>query len=236
MYYLSAFHCNSGCTNAPQRNMYTACLVCVHEISQNMHERSTSLLPRAVIWTSWKGFAVSHIELIHQYKLLQTRHWNQINANKIDERSWLCIIWTKERISYRSFKWVCIGVNWQVPVKFTLQFAMKAKTGRRWQLYSFFNLGARWGWMVNATSRPLYSSVRKKEKKTRYPLYRRLGGPQGRSGRMRKTSPHQRSIPGPPSQLTCMFVSKLQTVTAYLLRKRPDTVGLPVKRRLSKRH
>jgi len=25
--------------------------------------------------------------------------------------------------------------------------------------------------------------------KTRYPLYKRLGGPQGRSGRMRKTSP-----------------------------------------------
>ena len=31
--------------------------------------------------------------------------------------------------------------------------------------------------------------------KTRYPLYRRLGGPQGRSGR-RKTSPHWDSIPG----------------------------------------
>jgi hypothetical protein len=27
------------------------------------------------------------------------------------------------------------------------------------------------------------------EKETRYPLYRRLGGPQGRSGRVRKTSP-----------------------------------------------
>ena len=26
--------------------------------------------------------------------------------------------------------------------------------------------------------------------KTRYPLYRRLGGPQGRSGRVRKISPH----------------------------------------------
>ena len=31
--------------------------------------------------------------------------------------------------------------------------------------------------------------------KTRYPLYRRLGGPQGRSGRMRKNSPHRDSIP-----------------------------------------
>ena len=34
--------------------------------------------------------------------------------------------------------------------------------------------------------------------KTRYPLYRRLGGPQGRSGG-RKISPHRDSIPGPSS-------------------------------------
>ena len=38
--------------------------------------------------------------------------------------------------------------------------------------------------MVNATTRPLYPPG-----KTRWPLYRRLGGPQGRSGRMRKISP-----------------------------------------------
>jgi len=40
------------------------------------------------------------------------------------------------------------------------------------------------GWVVNATLRPLY------------PLYRRLGGPQDRSGRVRKILPPQRdSIP-----------------------------------------
>jgi len=33
--------------------------------------------------------------------------------------------------------------------------------------------------------------------KTRYPLYKRLGGPQGRSGRVRKISPHWDLIPGP---------------------------------------
>ena len=33
--------------------------------------------------------------------------------------------------------------------------------------------------------------------KTRYPLYRRLVGPQGRSGQVRKISPHRHSIPGP---------------------------------------
>jgi len=40
------------------------------------------------------------------------------------------------------------------------------------------------GWVVNATSRPLYPG-----KQTRYPLYRRLGRPQGRSGQVGKISP-----------------------------------------------
>ena len=47
------------------------------------------------------------------------------------------------------------------------------------QLYAFFNLSARWGWVVNSTSRPLY-------------LRERPGthcGSQGWSGRVRKISP-----------------------------------------------
>ena len=35
--------------------------------------------------------------------------------------------------------------------------------------------------------------------KTRYPLYRRLGGPQGKYGLVRKISPHRDSITGPSS-------------------------------------
>jgi hypothetical protein len=54
--------------------------------------------------------------------------------------------------------------------------------------------------VVNCNPRPLYP---------RYPLYRRPGGPQGRSGRVRKISFPQKSIPEPsrpyraatPSQL-----------------------------------
>jgi hypothetical protein len=38
-----------------------------------------------------------------------------------------------------------------VKVEFTLEQAMKAQRGS-----SFFNLGVRWGWVVNATPRPLY--------------------------------------------------------------------------------
>ena len=40
------------------------------------------------------------------------------------------------------------------------------------------------GVVVNSTPRPLYP-----RKETRYPLYIRLGGPQGRSGGLRKISP-----------------------------------------------
>jgi len=43
------------------------------------------------------------------------------------------------------------------------------------------------GWVVNATPRRFTPG-----KETRYPLYRRLGGPQGRSGRVRKISPPTR--------------------------------------------
>ena len=44
----------------------------------------------------------------------------------------------------------------KVNVKFTLARTMKAQRGSGVQLYSFFNLGARWVWVVNATPRPLY--------------------------------------------------------------------------------
>ena len=43
----------------------------------------------------------------------------------------------------------------QIKVKFTLQQAMKAQRGVQVQLYSSFNLGARWGWMVNTMPQPL---------------------------------------------------------------------------------
>jgi hypothetical protein len=44
--------------------------------------------------------------------------------------------------------------------------------------------GPRRGWGVSVTPRPLFTP-----RKTRYPLYRSLGGPQGRSGQVGKISP-----------------------------------------------
>ena len=59
---------------------------------------------------------------------------------------------------------------------------MKAQMGSRGIDLSF-NLGARWRWVVDAT---LPSALPRGM--TRYPLYTRLGCPQGRTGRMNKTS------------------------------------------------
>ena len=51
-------------------------------------------------------------------------------------------------------------------------------------LYSFFNPTTRWGgWSTPRSGR--FSP----EEEIRYPLYRRLGGTQSRSGRVRKISP-----------------------------------------------
>jgi hypothetical protein len=42
-------------------------------------------------------------------------------------------------------------------VKFAVE---QARGGTEVLLYSFFNLGARWGWVVNATPRSLYPRER----------------------------------------------------------------------------
>jgi len=48
----------------------------------------------------------------------------------------------------------------KVRVKFTIEQATKAHRWSRVKLYSFFNLGTIWGWVVNATPRPLYPRER----------------------------------------------------------------------------
>ena len=79
-------------------------------------------------------------------------------------------------------------------VKCTLLQALRLCTGRTARRESkgialpFHDHGTRRGWVVSATTRPLFTPG-----KTRYPLYRRLGGPQGWSGQVQKISP-----PTPP--------------------------------------
>jgi len=52
-------------------------------------------------------------------------------------------------------------VTVKVKVKFNLEQATKTQRGGvEVYLYSFLNLGARWGWVVNATPRTLYPRER----------------------------------------------------------------------------
>ena len=75
-------------------------------------------------------------------------------------------------------------------VKCTLVQALRLCTGRtahkgsRGIALLFLNHGTRRGWGVSVTPRRLFPPV-----KTRYPLYRSLSGPQGRSEQVRKISP-----------------------------------------------
>ena len=74
-------------------------------------------------------------------------------------------------------------------LKCTLVQALRLCTGRmthrgsRGIALPFHDHGTRRGWGVSVTPRPLFTPG-----KPRYPLYRRLRGPQGRSGQVRKIS------------------------------------------------
>ena len=81
------------------------------------------------------------------------------------------------------------------------------------KVYSFFNFGDRWGgWL---TPRPGRFTP---GKETRYPLYRRLGGPQDRSGRVRKGFCECRKEPAVP--ITCRQPCEKQN-DHQLLQKQP---------------
>jgi hypothetical protein len=59
----------------------------------------------------------------------------------------------------------------------------RPRAGVEVQLYSFFNLGATLGWVVNATPRPLYP-----REKDPAPIVQEAGWSQCRSGRAQKIS------------------------------------------------
>jgi len=85
---------------------------------------------------------------------------------------------------------MCVRVYKKVKVKCTLVQALRLRTGRTAHRRSrgitllFLDHGTRRGWGVSVTPRPLFTLG-----KSRYPLYRRLGGPHGRSGQVLKISP-----------------------------------------------
>ena len=71
---------------------------------------------------------------------------------------------------------------------------MKAQRGSRRIALRILNVDARWGWVVNATLLPHRLTPGKEH---RYPLYRRLDGPQNRYGGV-NIFPHRGSNPDCP--------------------------------------
>ena len=85
-------------------------------------------------------------------------------------------------------------LRWPIKVnlKFTLEQATKAQRGPDVQLYSSFNLGARWEWVVNATTRSLY----RREGIGTHCIGGWVGTRAGLDG-CGKSHPHRDSIPWP---------------------------------------
>jgi len=71
-------------------------------------------------------------------------------------------------------------------INFTPELAMKTQKKSRCKLYSFFNLGARWGQVFNPTPRPLHPRERDP-----LPIVKEVGVPHGHFGLAQK-------IPSPP--------------------------------------
>jgi len=86
-----------------------------------------------------------------------------------------------------------------------------AHRGSRGIALFFLDHGTRRRWGVSVTPRPLFTPG-----KTQYPLYRRLSGPQGRSGQVRKISPppgfDPRTVQPVASRYTS-YATRLQTET-----------------------
>ena len=130
--------------------------------------------------------------LAHKFPFTHLSSLIRINESSvqldIQNRKWLSWklsgLWFKEavQISTRHFG--------KVKVKCTLVQTLRLCTGRtahrgsRGIALPFHDHGTRRGWGVSVTPQPLFSPG-----KSRYLLYRRLGGPQGRSGKVRKISP-----------------------------------------------
>jgi len=69
----------------------------------------------------------------------------------------------------------------------------------------FHDRETRSGWVVSSTLRPQFSP----RGKTRYPFYRRLGGPQSRSGGEENVVPHRDSIPVRPARSSVTIPTEL---------------------------
>jgi hypothetical protein len=64
-------------------------------------------------------------------------------------------------------------------------------------------------WVVDGVGGKRHAPAALPPEKTRYPLYRRLGGPQGRSGRVRKISPPPGFDPRTVQPVACSYTDRV---------------------------
>jgi hypothetical protein len=86
-----------------------------------------------------------------------------------------------------------------------------AHRGRRGIALPFLDHGTRRGSGVSVTPRPLFTPA-----KTRYPLYRKLVGPQGRAGQARKISPPPWFDPRTVQPVASRYTDYATRPTVYL--------------------
>ena len=103
-------------------------------------------------------------------------HWTDVDINRTNIAK---CCFTSYFSAFYVVETVLLYFWWK---KYTLEQASKAQRGSRGIALLFLEPRHYMGLVVNASA-PLPPG------KTRYPLYRRLGGPQGRSGQVRKISP-----------------------------------------------
>jgi hypothetical protein len=125
-----------------------------------------------------------------------------------------------------------LGTSWsKVKLEFTLEQTTKAQRGSRC-IALLFNLGAKCGWVVNATPRPLYP----RERPCTHCIEGWVGPRTGLDGWGKsRPQPHRYSIPGPsspqrvaiPTELSwlvgtrCSTAVKFTPQTLYHWGKRP---------------
>ena len=78
------------------------------------------------------------------------------------------------------------------------------------------------GWVVKATPLPLYAPG-----KTRYPMYRRLGGPEswsGRFGEEKNVCLYQESNPGPSSWLSSRYTHHATLAPKWNIKRKVNSI------------
>ena len=145
-------------------------------------------------WPRTMQYSASHRLESALLKVFSTERKGQVSRNisrnyfwriflqptgKYIEPRWQQNYCTRKTDSFRVLAHRTVGFR---AVKFTLEQATKAQSWRRGITPHFL-----WRWMGVRGQR--HSPATLRPGKTRYPLYRRLGGPQGRSGRVRNILP-----------------------------------------------